>query len=265
MPPIRLDTTSDPSVPDYLTSGSKRSNQKPSDPDIQQFVNTKTIYDHLVETGSENQVIVGLNLACMENRIQSADPILNKDNTTDHYNKNMIPIELQNNLKDGYRVGGGRAFHHCRRLLGEDRSVEERNFALVFIEQLSGGLNRMTTRTRELINWESNEATTWWTLAPYIYKALMENGLNPEDSLSRIFKWADDNKSDLMGGFTQPSGFKGLEDYSFTKFGMFILGRFPDDFSHQFANAEGERLVAQGVFGELLTEKSGNPSDLNRR
>ena len=93
----------------------------------------------------------------------------------------------------------------------------------------------------------------WWTLSPYLFQLLCEEGISEEQAISTLITWANTGNAQAK----QKLNLQGLEYYNqIQTFGdpTFVLSNNPNGASHMFANMEAHRLIEDAfVFRHALS------------
>jgi len=149
------------------------------------------------------------------------------------------------------KITGGREGGHLLRLV--QREGPERDFAFAFIELASGIFkeNReLREETNYILNGELTDTMMWWTYAPYLYRSMVERGLESKDAIKKTLEWASQSPAGKGGADRQTQerhNLPGLELFNDKKIRRYVLSD-KDDISHKFTTQEAERIVTE-VFG----------------
>lgn len=145
--------------------------------------------------------------------------------------------------------GGRRDRLHLIRLLR--RSVTERNFALAYLRHsrdIFAEDDESAEAIKDVICSEGADTMMFWTFAPYLFKVLMERGMDEKNAISRILSWSRDGSSTetaaVTHGYAAASWtslhLKGLEGF-FSR--VWVLDSNPNHISHQFTEQEARRIA----------------------
>ena len=130
----------------------------------------------------------------------------------------------------------------------------EFDFAIAAIPYLSPLLredNESDSQEKAIavIGMRSPDSTMWWTLAPYLYRNMVEKGLTQEAAFQRLIAWAK-TSPEARGEHKKEGriGLAGLEMFDDEGIHDYGLPRDVNNILHKFTAQEAERIVTS-VFG----------------
>jgi hypothetical protein len=139
-------------------------------------------------------------------------------------------------------------------LVAKGRSQIEHDFGFA-LGLYAGNVmdNRSSTdrnKAVDHISGESLDSCLWWTLSPYVFNTLSKRK-GSEEAVRLLIEWAESGESIRNSG--DRVTLEGLDRYNVSSPSnrTFILSRNEYDASHELAREEAERLVSEGVFGDI--------------
>ena len=151
------------------------------------------------------------------------------------------------------KLTGGREPGHLLRLL--QREGAEYDFAVAFIRyapELFRNDKELREHTNAILNGEYTDTMMWWTLAPYLYRNMVNKGVEERDAIQKILNWA--GESPIGRGDSREfeirdkHNLSGLEVFNKEGVSRYALTQDPEHISHKFTEQEAERIVRE-VFG----------------
>lgn len=157
-----------------------------------------------------------------------------------------------------------RDFYHLLRLLRRN-SETEISFAKAYIKNSAiyfDGMyeddgdeetKKQQRKVYRVINEEVADSTMFWTLAPYIFKTLLQKGVADNQAFSLTLNWAKDGvfqRKDAPNGeekYSEKLHLAGLKKFNDWDDSTWMLSKDPADITHQFsehvANEIAESLI----------------------
>ncbi|MBI2437181.1 MAG: hypothetical protein HYV41_05615 [Candidatus Magasanikbacteria bacterium] len=171
-------------------------------------------------------------------------------------------------LENPTLVKSGRHLSHFIRLL--ERPGVEQDFAISFIRNATTIFEEEKNKISDgsisddnnilsanyLLGDEGSNTTIFWTFAPYVYKALIERGIDAQTAIEKILTWAkhaydilDADKDYTKGSFrVDLPGLSHITD-------EYILNSNPQHISHKFTEQEA------GPIADLLIKEDSNAKE----
>lgn len=170
----------------------------------------------------------------------------------------LASLQISPELKRLFTGLPGRTSYHLYRMLGRDNSPAEVSFATAFLQNYQNCMGSATKETAEnitdVLNREGIDTQMWWTFAPYLYTAILEQQVNQGSenqagAISRLFNWAargDVSDTEAMRNPHLP----GLSQILQTRqgwFAFYYLVGGEQHITHVFTREKAKELVKRGI------------------
>ena len=146
---------------------------------------------------------------------------------------------------------GGREGSHLLRSL--QRPGVEKDFALAYMDNLPNDLfdeeeKDIKFHVNRVINGQACDTTMFWTSAPYLYKELCEQGIEPKEAMKLLLLWADKGvalrEPDKDWGICNLPGLEFINEEPEGE-GGYALNPDPNHITHKFTAQEAKRVVEE--------------------